>query len=72
MQSLINRALEAFLRDAYGDDTWDGIASAAGIRPENSLTWKTRSHEMTAPVIVAASGYLKNIRESCWRISENG
>ena len=33
MQSLINRALEGFLRDSYGDEIWGDIALKAAIDP---------------------------------------
>ena len=49
MHGLMNRAVECFVRDAYGDDRWAAVTRAAGLefdrfeamlRYEPELTWR--------------------------------
>ncbi|SDI17133.1 heme NO-binding domain-containing protein [Lutimaribacter saemankumensis] len=49
MHGLINRAIECFVRDTYGDACWDGVVRAAALdadrfeamlRYDTALTWR--------------------------------
>lgn len=58
MHGLVNRALQGFLIDTYGEVTWDEVLSQAGLPAggfESMLHYEDR---LTGEVIVAASAVL--------------
>lgn len=64
MHGLVNRALQGFLTDTYGQETWDEVKSQAGLPDggfESMLHYEDR---LTAEVICAASAVLHKDRHS--------
>ncbi|SIO57335.1 Haem-NO-binding [Rhodovulum sp. ES.010] len=54
MQGLINRAIECFLRDTYGNDSWACVARAAGADPGGFEPMMTYDDSVTEALIAAA------------------
>ncbi len=55
MHGLINRSIQCFLRDTYGDDAWSEIASAAGLEFDNFEALMIYEDVITERVLQAAS-----------------
>ncbi len=55
MHGLINRSLERFLSDTYGDDVWQDVANAAGLEFKHFEAMMEYDDHITYAVIDAAS-----------------
>ncbi|WP_343079698.1 heme NO-binding domain-containing protein [Ostreiculturibacter nitratireducens] len=64
MHGLMNRAVQCFLRDAYGEEVWMGVAQAAGVEPEGFEALLTYPDEVTEAVLAAASARLGKPRDA--------
>lgn len=63
MHGLINRSIQCFLRDTYGDAVWGRVAQSAGLGFENFEAMLTYEPQLTEAVILAAMGVLGRSRE---------
>lgn len=64
MHGLINRSIQCFLRDTYGNASWSAIAGAAGLGFDNFEPLMVYDTALTEHVIAAAAGYLQRPRET--------
>lgn len=64
MHGLINRSLQCFLRDTYGQQVWASIARNAEIGFDSFEAMLTYDPSVTDAVIDAAARYLKRPREA--------
>lgn len=64
MHGLINRAVQCFLRDAYGGEIWTRVAAAAGVEPDGFEAMLTYPDEVTEAVLAAASARLGKPRDA--------
>ena len=58
MHGLINRSIQCFLRDTYGVETWDEIASGAGLDFDNFEALLVYEDAVTHRVLQSASARL--------------
>ncbi len=63
MHGMINRALQCFLQDTYGEDRWHAIAAAAGLGPDGFEAMLTYPHGPADAVLRAAASDLSRPRE---------
>lgn len=63
MHGLINRAIQCFLRDTYGDATWARVAQSASLGFDGFEAMLTYPPEITEAVIQAAVSVLRRPRE---------
>ena len=63
MHGLINRAIQCFLRDTYGEPAWQAIATAAELGFDNFEALMTYDAAMTEDVLSAACEYLSKPRD---------
>jgi len=63
MHGLINRGLQGFLTDTYGQDTWARIADLAALAPEGFEALLTYDPALTVAVLDAAVATLGKPRE---------
>lgn len=64
MLGLINRSIQCFLRDTYGEATWLGIARAAGLGFDSFEPLLIYEDALTDAVIDAAAQALRRPRET--------
>ena len=64
MHGLTNRAIECFLRDAYGVDAWLRVAHHAGLREPSFEAMLTYDDAVTEAVLAAATAELDKPREA--------
>jgi hypothetical protein len=64
MLGLINRSLQCFLRDTYGDAAWASIARGAGLGFDNFEPLLIYEDALTEAVLAAAARHLQRPRES--------
>ncbi|MFN3642687.1 MAG: heme NO-binding domain-containing protein [Gemmobacter sp.] len=64
MHGLVNRAIQCFLRDTYGDALWSGVAAAAGAPPEGFEAMLRYPASTTEALLVAAAQRLDRPRET--------
>ncbi len=64
MHGLINRSLQAFLRDTFGPPLWAEVAEAAAINPNGFEAMLTYDDAVTDRLIDAASRALTRPREA--------
>ncbi|OYU40046.1 MAG: heme NO-binding protein [Pseudorhodobacter sp. PARRP1] len=64
MHGLINRSIQCFLRDTYGNAGWSAISAAAGLGFDNFEPLLIYDTALTERVIAAAAGYLQRPRET--------
>ena len=58
MHGLINRAIQDFVRDSFGDATWAKVARQAGLEPPSFEPMLSYDDQITEQVIAASSGIL--------------
>lgn len=58
MHGLINRSLQCFLRDTYGEAFWRSAAQAAGLGEDGFEAMLTYDDDITQTVVIAASAQL--------------
>jgi len=63
MHGLINRSIQCFLRDTYGEDAWLAIAAAAELGFDNFEALMTYDAVLTEDVLSAASDHLSKPRD---------
>lgn len=63
MHGLVNRSLENFVRDVYGDDVWMAVAAAAAIEPPTFEAMLDYDDATTRAVVDAAVVRLRKPRE---------
>jgi hypothetical protein len=64
MHGLVNRAIQCFLRDTYGDGLWADVAAAAGAPSEGFEAMLRYPDSTTAALLAAASVRLDRSHES--------
>ena len=64
MHGLINRSLQCFVRDTYGQKTWARVAARAGCAPEGFEALSIYDDTLTEQVLAAASALLDKPREA--------
>jgi len=64
MHGLINRSIQCFIRDTYGQENWVTIARFAGLGFENFESMMSYEDELTGAVMSAAAGHLSKSKES--------
>lgn len=64
MHGLINRSLQCFLRDNYGQATWSEVARGACLTVDSFEAMLTYDPALTDAVIDAAAGHLDHPRET--------
>ncbi len=64
MHGLINRSLQCFVRDTYGQETWARVAARAGCAPEGFEALTVYDDALTEQVLAAASALLDKPREA--------
>ena len=64
MHGLINRSLQCFLRDTYGQPAWEAVVRAAGLSVNTFEAMLTYEDGMTDRVINAAALTLRRPRET--------
>lgn len=64
MHGLINRAIQCFLRDTYGQELWLRVAREAGLGFDSFEAMLTYDAAMSDAVIEAASRVLRRSRDS--------
>jgi hypothetical protein len=64
MHGLINRSIQCFLRDTYGQPAWDAIGRDAGLGFANFEAMQTYDDALTDKVIDAAATVLRRPRET--------
>jgi hypothetical protein len=64
MHGLVNRSIQCFLRDTYGEDLWLGVARDAGLGFDSFETMLTYDDSLTGAVIDAAARRLDRPRET--------
>jgi len=62
MHGLINRSIQCFLRDTYGEETWLEVARAAELGFENFEAMMLYDDVLTVRIVNAASGRLSKSR----------
>lgn len=55
MHGLINRSIEAFLRQVYGETLWQEVARSEGVDPRGFLTVRSYPHPVSNGLIEAAA-----------------
>lgn len=63
MHGLINRAVQCFLRDTFGNDRWRTIAVEAGLSPEGFETMLSYDDRLTDAMLAAATRQLERPTE---------
>jgi hypothetical protein len=64
MHGLINRSIQCFLRDSYGQRVWSDVAEAAGLEFDAFEAMLTYDDELTVRVLAAAETRLGQSREN--------
>jgi len=64
MHGLINRSIQCFLRDTYGQATWDAVAREAGVGHGGYEAMLSHVPGMTARIVTAAQQVLGHPRET--------
>ncbi len=64
MHGLINRSLQCFVRDTYGQEAWLRVAARAGCGPEGFEALTIYEDALTDQVLSAASALLDKPREA--------
>ncbi len=64
MHGLVNRALQSFLRDTFGQPLWETVAVGARIHTDGFESMLLYDHASTEHVLSAAAGLLRRPRES--------
>lgn len=64
MHGLINRSLQCFLRDTYGQAAWDAIVRVAGLECASFEAMLIYDDAVTDRVVTAAAATLKRPRET--------
>lgn len=64
MHGLVNRSIQCFLRDTYGEDLWLGVAQEAELGFDSFETMLTYDDSLTGAVIDAAAQRLDRPRET--------
>lgn len=55
MHGLVNRCIEAFLRNTYGSATWQQVAAEADVHPDGFLTWESSPDSITHAIVLASA-----------------
>ena len=63
MHGLINRSIQCFLRDTYGDRIWVEVSDAAGLRFDGFEAMLTYEDALTGAVLSAAAQRLGRPRD---------
>jgi hypothetical protein len=63
MHGLINRSIQCFLRDTYGDEVWGKVVQIAGLGFDNFEAMLTYEPQWTEAVILGAMAVLGRPRE---------
>lgn len=63
MHGLINRAIQNFVRDTYGTDTWLALAQAAGVEPPRFETMLSYDDALTDAILDACCAGLAKPKE---------
>jgi len=58
MHGLVNRSLQCFLRDTYGEGLWDAVARRAGIGPDGFEAMQIYGDALTEAVLAEAAQQL--------------
>ena len=64
MHGLINRAIQCFLRDTYGDAIWAQVAQSARLDFDSFEAMLTYPPEITEAVVQAAVSVLRRPRDT--------
>lgn len=64
MHGLMNRAIQGFLRNTYGDPVWSGVARAADLPPEGFEAMLSYDDALTDAMLRAAATALGRSRET--------
>lgn len=64
MHGLINRSMQCFLRDTYGEGLWATIAEAAALPPEGFEAMLTYDDQLTYAMLSAAAETLSKPRDA--------
>ncbi|HSF65719.1 MAG TPA: heme NO-binding domain-containing protein, partial [Paracoccaceae bacterium] len=64
MHGLINRSIQSFLRDTYGDALWSGVARGAALGFDSFEPMLTYDASLTDAVVDAAARLLDRPRDS--------
>ena len=63
MHGLINRSIQCFIQDTYGQRSWDAVARLAGLKIAGFEAMLTYDDALTDQVIDAAAQFLGRTRE---------
>lgn len=63
MHGMINRAIERFVRDTYGDDAWMGVVRALGLDFTEFEPMLLYAPELTDQVLGAVAVHLDKVRD---------
>ncbi|MEG4645638.1 heme-NO-binding protein [Paracoccus pantotrophus] len=55
MHALVNRCIEAFLRNSYGSTTWQQVAAEVDVHPDGFLTWGSSPDSVTRSIVIASA-----------------
>ena len=61
MHGLINRAIQCFLRDTYGDDVWDKIMQQADLGYSSFESMLIYEESVTFRILEMAAAALKSV-----------
>ena len=64
MHGLINRSIQSFLRDTYGEDVWQRVVRLAGLDFESFQAMLFYDDKLTHATLAAASGLLQRPAEA--------
>ena len=64
MHGLVNRSIECFVRDAYGQMAWEDVARCAGLEPATFESMLHYNDQLTHAVLEAISQRLNKPREA--------
>jgi hypothetical protein len=64
MHGLVNRSIQAFLRDTWGSEVWSSVASGAGIAPAGFETMLRYDDAVTDRLLAVAAARLNRPRET--------
>lgn len=64
MHGLINRSIQAFLRDTYGAEAWAAVAASAGLSRDGFEALRPYDDALTDAVLAAAMARLGRSRDS--------
>lgn len=64
MHGLMNRAIQSFLQDTYGEEAWVAVAGQAGIGTEGFEAMMVYPDAVTESLLAAACGHLAKPRDA--------